>query len=240
MGRLSLRRLTPADRVIGALAFVSGSADVFAFLEFHEIFTSAMTGNTALLGLALGQGHLLAASRSLAALIGYSLGCVMATLIIEAMPPAQAGARVRRLIEIEIAGLALIAGAWTILPHPLHPASLYVLIGVASVSMGIQCIAARTIDMPGISTVVMTTTLTMIMIALTRRFKALIVRGTEPKRQTPSIIEQQIMTMALYIAGAALSGLLVLVRSDLVALPALLAAIIALIAAVSVQPAAAR
>ncbi|CAG4910809.1 unnamed protein product [Acidocella sp. C78] len=59
--------LTAADLTLAALAFVSGSADIFAFLKFHDVFTSAMTGNTALLGLALGQGHILAAQRSLAA-----------------------------------------------------------------------------------------------------------------------------------------------------------------------------
>ncbi|OYW11995.1 MAG: DUF1275 family protein, partial [Acidiphilium sp. 37-67-22] len=76
--------LTAADLTLAALAFVSGSADIFAFLKFHDVFTSAMTGNTALLGLALGQGHILAAQRSLAALFGFCCGSIAGTIANEA------------------------------------------------------------------------------------------------------------------------------------------------------------
>jgi hypothetical protein len=47
------------------LGFASGSMDALAFFNLGEVFPSAMTGNTALLGLALGQGDVIAASRPL-------------------------------------------------------------------------------------------------------------------------------------------------------------------------------
>ena len=46
-----------SDVGLALLGFASGSMDAL------EVFPSAMTGKTALLGLALGQGHVIAASR---------------------------------------------------------------------------------------------------------------------------------------------------------------------------------
>jgi uncharacterized membrane protein YoaK (UPF0700 family) len=44
------------------LAAASGSADVITFLTLGHVFGSAMTGNTALLGIAVAGGQLLTAS----------------------------------------------------------------------------------------------------------------------------------------------------------------------------------
>jgi Protein of unknown function (DUF1275) len=44
------------DVGLALLGFASGSMDALAFFNLGEVFPSAMTGNTALLGLALGQG----------------------------------------------------------------------------------------------------------------------------------------------------------------------------------------
>jgi uncharacterized membrane protein YoaK (UPF0700 family) len=51
------------DVGLALLGFASGSMDALAFFDLGEVFPSAMTGNTALLGLALGQGNVIAASR---------------------------------------------------------------------------------------------------------------------------------------------------------------------------------
>ena len=49
-------RVDPGDVGLALLGFASGSMDALAFFNLGEVFPSAMTGNTALLGLALGQG----------------------------------------------------------------------------------------------------------------------------------------------------------------------------------------
>ena len=49
-----------SDVGLALLGFASGSMDALAFFNLGEVFPSAMTGNTALLGLALGQGHVIA------------------------------------------------------------------------------------------------------------------------------------------------------------------------------------
>ena len=52
---------------LACLSLASGCTDVMTFLNLGDVFTSAMTGNTALLAIAIGRGQLLAASRSQAA-----------------------------------------------------------------------------------------------------------------------------------------------------------------------------
>jgi uncharacterized membrane protein YoaK (UPF0700 family) len=54
---LSSPRFGRHDLTLALLAFASGTTDVLSFLALSGVFTSAMTGNTALLGLAAGQGQ---------------------------------------------------------------------------------------------------------------------------------------------------------------------------------------
>ncbi len=226
--RAGARHLTEADRIVGALAFAAGSADAFAFHRFHDVFTSAMTGNTALLGIALGHGHLIAASRSLAALAGFSAGATLGTFLADLGTKASGAARLRRLLVLELLLLLLVALGWALAPHPLFHAPLYGLILIGAMAMGLQSVAARTIDLPGIPTVVFTTTLTMIMMGLTRAVTHRVARGDGPTRAIPPITARQIGAMGLYVGGAAATALVGLLLPVLAAWTALLAVVIAL------------
>src|SRR4051812_33987157 len=68
----------PAGALVGVklalMSFASGCADVLSYRELGQVFTSAMTGNIALLGLDLGQGNLPATSRNIAAFAGFLTG----------------------------------------------------------------------------------------------------------------------------------------------------------------------
>ncbi|MBW4033900.1 MAG: DUF1275 domain-containing protein [Proteobacteria bacterium] len=213
--------LTPADRIIGALAFAAGSADVFAFLKLHDVFTSAMTGNTALLGLALGRGHLLDAARSLAALAGFAIGSGAATLLHD--KTASPAIQVHRLLLVESVCLIGVAVLWAVLPHPVYHAPLFVLILLAAGAMGVQSVAARAIDLPGIPTVVFTTTLTMIMMGVIRALRP----GT-PSGGLKPITWRQIGAMSLYLVGAATSAALTNGWPAVIALPPMIAVLLAL------------
>ena len=50
---------------LASLSLASGCTDVLSFLKLGNLFTSTMTGNTALLAVAIGGGQLFAALRSL-------------------------------------------------------------------------------------------------------------------------------------------------------------------------------
>jgi uncharacterized membrane protein YoaK (UPF0700 family) len=55
------------------LTLAAASVDAISYLGLGHVFTAMMTGNTVLLGLALAQGEVLAALRSILALIGLRL-----------------------------------------------------------------------------------------------------------------------------------------------------------------------
>ena len=66
---------------LAGLSLAAGCTDVLSFLKLGDLFTSAMTGNTALLAIAIGRGQWHAASRTFAALLGFTLGVVVATIV---------------------------------------------------------------------------------------------------------------------------------------------------------------
>ena len=209
----------PIEIVVSLLAYAAGAMDVFSFLKFHQVFTSAMTGNTALLGLGLGQGHFLAASDSLTALAGFAFGNIIATFTdkTDANRPSW-----RRLLVVELAGLALVAVLWGLFAHPLQGTRLYGLIVLSAGSMGVQSVIARKINLPGITTVVFTTTLTLIMMGVIS-----IILGRAGAKARANARRQSVM-MLVYLLGAVISGIFAATLPRLIAVPAFIAAALAL------------
>jgi uncharacterized membrane protein YoaK (UPF0700 family) len=192
------------DRDLGLalLGFASGSMDALAFLHLRQVFPSAMTGNTALFGLALGQGHLIAASRPFIAFAGFLIGAAAAAAAVDlrfdGCPVSRA---VRWLLALEACLLAMFAVVWQFTDRPIAGVGLYGLIVLASSAMGIQSRAARLVDRPGITTVVFTSTLTAIATAAT----AALLR--QPHR-LPYATKRQIGMFLIYGLGAIVGGLL--------------------------------
>ena len=65
------------------LTLAAASVDAISYLGLGHVFTAMMTGNTVLLGLALAQGEVLAALRSILALIGFAIGVFAGAIIVE-------------------------------------------------------------------------------------------------------------------------------------------------------------
>ena len=156
------------DVGLALLGFASGSMDALAFFHLGEVFPSAMTGNTALLGLALGQGDVIAASRPFIAFAGFLAGAAAASasvdLWLDKLPVPRA---VCWLLALEACLLAAFGLAWQFIGRPMAGAGLYGFIVVASSGMGIQSVAARLVGRSGITTVVFTSTLTSIVTSAT-------------------------------------------------------------------------
>jgi uncharacterized membrane protein YoaK (UPF0700 family) len=159
-------RFSPSDLGLALLALASGSTDVMAFLTLGNIFTSAMTGNMALLAIAVGQGRLISALLSFLALVGFVFGVVVATTIYD---PGKSSARavLRPLVTLEIACLAGFAVAWYVVDRSLESTGLDALILLSATAMGIQGVIARHINAPGINTIVFTSTLVAIVMSVT-------------------------------------------------------------------------
>lgn len=154
-------------RVLACLSLASGCTDVLTFLKLGEVFTSAMTGNAALLGVAIGRGEMLAASRSLTALFGFIAGAALAAVIYNlAQAEPKAGGGLRRLLLLEFVCLGGCTVLWSFSGQPIQPRSLYSIIVLSALSMGIQGIAAQRISSSGISTIVFTSALIRIVTSL--------------------------------------------------------------------------
>jgi uncharacterized membrane protein YoaK (UPF0700 family) len=185
------------------LSVTSGCTDVLSFLKFGDVFTSAMTGNTALLAIAIGRGHLLAALHSVTALLGFTLGVAAA---VQNLQDTEQNPRLklRRLLLVEIASLAGCAALWSARGASPEGVILYAIILLSAVGMGIQGVAARIIDSRGISTIVFTSVLISIMTSLA---------GGSARRSTPFApvtgIRGHLGAFAAYSLGALLAALLV-------------------------------
>ena len=191
------RRLARMDLILALLTFASSITDVLSFLALSNVFTSGMTGNTALLGLAVGQGQIFTASHSASALAGFVFG-VACGAFCSGTPIERAG--LGGLLALEALCLGAYCAVWAAFEHPAGSLAIYVLIALSATGMGIQTVAARRINVPGIPTVVFTTTLTNIVMAGTAAIARRMPLSFDTKRQ--------IGIFAIYLAGATLAGAL--------------------------------
>ena len=184
------------DLTVVLLAFAAGTTDVLSFLALFGTFTSAMTGNTALLGLAIGEGRLGAAERSFTALCAFVAGVVIGTL-----PRFRSGnhANLCAILSLEAICLASFTVIWFAWPDSHQPPLILIVIVLSAVGMGLQSVAARRINLPGIPTVVFTSTLTGIVMAMV---EALMRRGP-----FPFDVQRQLAVFGAYLVGALLAGI---------------------------------
>jgi uncharacterized membrane protein YoaK (UPF0700 family) len=205
--------LKPQDAILVLLSVAAGGIDALSFFALGA-FTSAMSGNTILLGLALAQGKIRAASSSLFAFAGYVLGVAAATPFGVSAPHAEPARVLRRALLVEAALLVAFAALWAAgveLPVPeTLQRGLLVLAGTA---MGLQSATARKLNAPGVNTVVFTSTLTAIMGALSDAAWYREARRIRPETW------RQIAAFLFYLGGAAGIGLLALQDITLAALP---------------------
>jgi uncharacterized membrane protein YoaK (UPF0700 family) len=157
------------DSPILLLTWVAGTVDAIGYLGLGHVFTANMTGNAVLLGLAFGQGQFLAAFRALFALGGFILGVGGGAILAH-----RAGTDVdqRRAFVGPVMVEALILALFALLLHlpmiPRNQDTLYVLIGLSAVAMGVQSAAVRRLNLPGIATTVLTGTITSLVAGLVR------------------------------------------------------------------------
>jgi uncharacterized membrane protein YoaK (UPF0700 family) len=137
-----------------------------SFLMLGNTFTSAMTGNTALLAIAVGQGQLVSALLSFLALVGFVFGVALATTIYN---PNKGPARtvLRPLFLLEVVCLGCFVAAWHFVDRQSQSFGLDALILLSATAMGVQAVVARHINAPGVNTIVFTSTLVAIVMSVT-------------------------------------------------------------------------
>jgi uncharacterized membrane protein YoaK (UPF0700 family) len=205
------------ESMLLVLTLAAGSVDAISYLGLGHAFTAMMTGNTVLLGLALAQGELLAALRSIVALMGFSIGVFIGAIIVECdSEPAEWPAVVTAALALETVILGIFAAIFWLIGST-RPGVIYLLIILLTLAMGIQSAAVRRLGVPGIATTYITGTLTSLMVDLLGWLRSIIAQLPVSKSTEQGLLrrlpwDQRVGLLAgvltLYCLGALAGGLL--------------------------------
>lgn len=216
-----------------ALTFGSGAMDVASFTRLGGVFTSVVTGNIVLTGLAIARGSVSLLLHTLCMFGGYVAGVAAGTRIgwfrssgADAAPakdPAWAP-HVRAALSVELALLGVVAIGW--FASDARPLGVlqFILLALAAAAMGVQAAAVNQMGLKGVSTTYLTGTLTELVTSLAR-----------PDRRVGVIRPGVLLGL---LAGALLSGLLVLTVPILVPLLPVGAMVVVLVLGTNREPAA--
>ena len=195
------------DTLLLGLSLAAGLVDAVVFLRLAQVFVANMTGNTVLLGLAVGQVHPQAAVRSVVALAGFCLGVAFAAVLTllsregrdaEPWPPVT-----NVLLGVEAVLLACATLLWQVTGGG-GEALVLVLIALTAMVMGVQSGAARSMGVGGVATTYVTG-------ALTNAVSGLFGHLASVRRAPSSPAARRLGTVSLsvwaaYGVGAVLAG----------------------------------
>ncbi len=191
------------DWGLALMAAAAGSLDVLAFTHLGNVLPSAMTGNTALLGLALGQGRWADAIPFLLAFGAFCCGAAVTTAALHLWPGNKTSPRaVHRFLAVEALLLTGFLLLWLFAAQPFEGVARDGMILLAAFAMGVQGRVARLDNRPGVNTIVFTSTLSSIVGSAT---EMLLHRPHRLDRDT----KRQMGMFGTYFLGALASGLLV-------------------------------
>jgi uncharacterized membrane protein YoaK (UPF0700 family) len=201
--------VTPRRRTILWFTWAAGCVDAIVYIVAH-VFTANMTGNAVLLGISLGRELSMATVHSLVALVTFTAGVIMGSILVgekvHGIP--WKGVRIATLIETMV--LALFAAVFFLpLPHSSE-ISLELLISLSGFAMGMQSATVKRLNLPGIATTYITGTMTSLISGLIHHWGSEESEGDEtedPPGLHPSIALQAWVFM-LYALAAVSSAVL--------------------------------
>ena len=217
-----------------ALTFGSGAADVASFTRLGDVFTSVMTGNIVLWGLAVARGSLTLASHTAVAIAGYIAGVAAGTWIARGAKEASAGregvlpSHVTWVLLGELTLLAGFAVGWEVSGSSPAGWAQFGLLATLAAAMGVQSSAVNDMGLTQVSTTYLTGTLTGLVSSL-----------VSPGQDTPHGLRRFGVLIGL-VAGASLCGLFVATAADAVPVLPLAALVTTLVLAATPLPAPAR
>ena len=190
------------------LTLVAGGADALGYLSLGKVFTSNMTGNVVLMGIALSEGRGVDTGRSLFAflafVVGNGLGALLCSRFFRKDSPA---AIITAVMGVE----ALLLLAFAVFSALLSPGRqlemAYPLIALLGASMGLQAAAVYRMGTPGVTTTAITGTLTTLLTGLMKPISSLPKTATGNASGTFSFGLQALVILT-YGGGAAVSGML--------------------------------
>ena len=127
------------------LAAASGATDAIGYLALGNVFTSAMTGNLALLGIALAHRDGERIGRVLVSLICYMAGAAIGARIARTPEPGDPvwPSAITRALTIEAVFFVAYAGVWWAVGTGSDIYEKAVLLGLGAIALGIQSSAMQ-------------------------------------------------------------------------------------------------
>lgn len=146
----------------GALTFGTGAVDVASFLRLGHVFSSVMTSNLVLSGVAAALRDPTLGLHCAVALGGYLVGVALGTVLTPNLSPeADLGApRITVVLGTELAVLVIFSVVWVINGGRPSGDGELALLAMAALTMGGQSVVASHLGSDGLSTTYLTGTLT--------------------------------------------------------------------------------
>ena len=191
------------DSLVVALALTTGAMDAVTYLRLGKVFSSVITGNLALLGVAAGQQNLSLAENGGLALAGYGAGVLIGGAI-AGIPDSRQPVWPRQVtmaLAAELLVLAGLCGGWLAAAGRPSGGGRLSLLVVAGVAMGMQSTAVRRLGQ--MSTTYLTSTLTGLLHAMA-------------VRRWPSEWQRSTGVLVAFVAGAVLGAVAALESPSLV------------------------
>jgi len=178
------------------LTITAGAVNAVSFIALGKVFSSVITGNMVLLGVAATTGNSGAAIHGGVALAGYSAG-VLAGAPIAARGGEEHGgtwpASVTATLAAELVVLAAFCGAWEATGGHPHGGTQLTLLVLLAAAMGMQSAAVRRLGQ--MSSTYLTSTLTAVLASLA-------------SRKAPEGLARSVGSLIVIVAGAVAGGFL--------------------------------
>jgi uncharacterized membrane protein YoaK (UPF0700 family) len=193
------RYLTP---IAITLTFCSGAMDVAAFTRLGNVFSSVMTGNIVLCGLAIARGSVSLLLHTMTAVAGYVIGVAGGSRLgwyraqRSEVSTSSWAPHARLVLVGELILLCALLTGWEVAGARPGGLGQYVLLAVASAAMGMQSSAVSQMGLTNVSTTYLTGTLTGLVGSLAR-----------PDREKEGALRPGVL--AGLLGGAVLCGVLV-------------------------------
>jgi uncharacterized membrane protein YoaK (UPF0700 family) len=186
-----MKKISCATGVLVLTAFSAGLVDVLSFAKLGGIFTSAMTGNLALLGFYAATGAVHSAIKSLIALGGFIVGCAVGTMQGRRKTTRSA---VRRILGLEtliivVCAIGSMQSSWSARSDFMQAVIL-----LLAFAMGLQSIVGARLKQ---TNVVFTSTLIKIVSATI---------GSTREESSASERQRDAAVVVAYLIGALIAG----------------------------------
>jgi uncharacterized membrane protein YoaK (UPF0700 family) len=127
------------------LAATSGATDAIGYLALGHVFTSAMTGNFALLGIALAHHDGVSIGRVMVSIVCYTAGAALGARIAGAPKPGDPvwPSAITRALAIEAVLFVAYGATWWAVGTGPGVCAMAVLLGLGAMALGIQSSAMQ-------------------------------------------------------------------------------------------------